>query len=179
MTNTTNNKENWVKVKDFPRYSVSNTGLIRNDLTGKILKPYLIGSSYREAAQVQLQTDKRKKHYLVSHLVANHFLPIPTDPDKTFVKHLDGNRMNNSATNLIWATKAEIFNDPRTKLSFSQRPKKPAKPVLKLNPFTGEIISEYSSVTVAAEEHNLTPCAIRYTCQGKTRISGGFKWRYK
>ena len=34
--------EQWQTIEEFPDYSVSNTGKIRNNKTGRILKPYIL-----------------------------------------------------------------------------------------------------------------------------------------
>ena len=47
----------------------------------------------------------RRKHYKVHRLVASAFIPIPDG--KYQVNHIDGNKVNNSITNLEWVTDAE------------------------------------------------------------------------
>ena len=181
MDNTTNEDNiKWVKIKDFPRYSVSDTGLVRNDKTGKILKPYRIAKKYKGADQVQLQIDNTRKKYLVSHLVALHFLGKPKSDAHKWVLHKDNNRLNNNASNLRWSTRKEIFNsDPDTIEAYRTRINKGnSKVIQKLNPFTGEVISEYPSAKVAANFHNVAPSTITSAVKAK-RVSGGFKWKYK
>ena len=40
------NMEEWRKVEEFPNYSVSNLGNVRNDETGRILKPWVNSHGY-------------------------------------------------------------------------------------------------------------------------------------
>lgn len=58
--------------------------------------------------RVNLWADGKEKTHLVHRLVANAFLP--TDPDRVFVNHIDGNRLNNSIENLEWCTSKENNN---------------------------------------------------------------------
>lgn len=46
------------------------------------------------------------QHVSVQSLVAAAFLPAPA-PFQTYLLHLDGNKLNNAAANLTWATKEE------------------------------------------------------------------------
>ena len=55
--------------------------------------------------RVHLYKDGKRKHKKVHRLVANAFIPNPEG--KPQVNHIDGNKQNNSITNLEWVTDAE------------------------------------------------------------------------
>ena len=96
-------------------YSVSDMGQIRNNRNGKLLKHDTLGvrrlradqtrGSYSTYHRVTLCKDGKTKRYSVSRLVAKYFLDKVEG--KEFVNHKDGNRNNNSVTNLEWVTQEE------------------------------------------------------------------------
>lgn len=59
----------WVKIEGKPNYSVSNSGDIRNDKTGRILKPYKSTSGY-----YQVMLGRKTSPLYVHRLVAGAFI---------------------------------------------------------------------------------------------------------
>lgn len=95
-------QEIWKPIKDFPRYSVSSTGRVRNDITQVCLKPWLIGRGYKK---IELWNESGFQRFRVHRLVADAFIPNPLN--KQSVNHKDGNPCNNLTTNLEWCTSEE------------------------------------------------------------------------
>ena len=102
--------EEW-KVNPFnPRYSVSNMGRIRRDVSvkgsgaGRIIR----GSSDQHGyLQQELPRRGGKRRLVMVHrVVAVAFLGEPP-PGRIFVNHKDGNKQNNRADNLEWCTRKE------------------------------------------------------------------------
>lgn len=92
----------WVQVAEFPGYSVSDTGQVRNEETGYILKKLV---NQGGVVHVGLTRDRVLYKRSLPILVANAFLEKP-DP-KRFSEfdtpiNLDGNRFNNHVGNLMW-----------------------------------------------------------------------------
>lgn len=80
-------------------YSVTDSGEVYNDITGKQRKLYLTEEGY---LRVQLQIEKHPKTFLVHRLVAEAFL---SESEKNFVvDHINHNRSDNRVENLRWAT---------------------------------------------------------------------------
>jgi hypothetical protein len=87
----------WLPIDD--QYAVSDEGYVMNMKTGHILR--LLDDS-RGYARVDLHGKHRKVH----RLVAERFLPGPTQ-EGLVVDHIDRNRLNNHASNLRWVTSKE------------------------------------------------------------------------
>lgn len=91
--------ERWLEIDEFPGYSVSNKGRVRNDDSGLILAMIRNqGGSFF----VGMVRDGRQYKRGVAKLVANRFLPHNTQDHFDTPMHLDGDRANSSAANLVW-----------------------------------------------------------------------------
>lgn len=93
----------WKSIADT-KYEVSDTGLVRNSTTGKLLKPKLL-----KYLTVGLCTDGKSKDVAIHRLVAELFLPNPNN--FPVVKHLDNNKHNNMVSNLAWDTYSGNLQD--------------------------------------------------------------------
>lgn len=91
-------KEQWKKIRGFPDYSVSNTGFIRSEKTGRLLSLY---ENQYGVVCVGLMKDGKQYHRSATLLVALAFLPRRRPPFDTPI-NLDGNRYNNHFENLVW-----------------------------------------------------------------------------
>ena len=96
--------ENWKQINHI--YEVSNTGLVRNYLTGRILKQQ---SNQNGQITVLLSDNGKDKRILVSRLVAKAFIPNPNNYPK--VMHMDDNPANNNVDNLMWGTQKMNMHD--------------------------------------------------------------------
>jgi hypothetical protein len=102
--------ERWQPIVGFGGfYSVSDTGRVGRDAGGRgavrhrVLTPKRTAKGYRH---VDLSIGDRKTRRLIHQLVAEAFLPPRPTPDH-HPNHLDGDKTNNCAVNLEWATRAE------------------------------------------------------------------------
>lgn len=77
------------------RYSISNTGLVKSEITGKTLA---FETSYKGYRRVSI----KGKHYTIHRLMALAFIPNPDNLPQ--VNHIDGNKLNNDISNLEWCT---------------------------------------------------------------------------
>lgn len=83
------------------RWSVDETGRVRNDESGKFLKGSILGG-YR---YINFRWNHKNKNRGVHRLVAEAFLPNPDN--LPYVHHIDANPLNNCVENLRWVTVAE------------------------------------------------------------------------
>ena len=88
--------EIWKKIDGFETYSVSNMGRVRNDGTGKVLKPQI----ERGYQRVHLYPGGRWMR--VHRLVALTFIP---NPDNLLqINHINEDKTDNRVENLEWCT---------------------------------------------------------------------------
>jgi hypothetical protein len=102
--------EVWKLINEHNRYSVSNFGNIRNDTTGKILKPG--GTIY---SVVHLWNKTGKTAINIHRLVARYFLDEIENSDKMDIDHINRNRRDNRAENLRWVSRGENLRNKNTK----------------------------------------------------------------
>lgn len=176
--------ENWIDIAEYEGlYQVSNTGKVRalnyrqkKNYT-KELKYNLNKHGYR---QVHLSKNGTKKCFTIHKLVAKTFIPNPNN--LSVINHIDGNKLNNNASNLEWCTvqynSQHAVNHGLIKtLGDSIR----AVPVVCLN--TKEI---FDSIKTAAIHYNINEHDISTCCSMNKNKSAGMTndgelliWRYK
>lgn len=96
---------NWKQLDKHISFSISDEGQLRNDKTGRILKP-TIGKTGYWVVTIRPDGRKGKSYSLKLHrLVAKAF--IPNLENKPQINHKDGNKLNNHYSNLEWVTPKE------------------------------------------------------------------------
>lgn len=93
----------WRPISRNPLYSVNMEGVIKTNATGKVKRPTL--NKKTGYLVIDLYKDNKRTKVPVHRIVAETFIPNPDN--KPTVDHIDGNRTNNSVTNLRWATYSE------------------------------------------------------------------------
>src|SRR5205809_7173572 len=90
-------------VKNNNAYSVSNTGKIKSNKNNHILAVTITNGYHR----LGLSKNKKRKNWKVCRLVAEAFVHNDDPINKTFVNHIDGDKLNDNATNLEFVTPSE------------------------------------------------------------------------
>lgn len=139
-------------IPGYELYEVNEYGTVRNARTFKELRPRTNKSGYMV---MNIYQDGKRKTALVSHLVALAW--VPNVQKYKYVHHLDGNKENVSARNLVWV----------------ESPPNMCRKVL--NTDTGEL---FRSVREAAASVYVHEDCVRRCCQGSSKTSGGYHWRY-
>lgn len=151
-------------------YSCSESGIVRNDRTNKILKGKV--NQTTGYIEYQLYTDIDAKYYLAHRLVAQLFLDnINNYP---VVNHKDGNKLNNHYSNLEWCSYQQNnqhawdtkLNDAKTYSNI----------VLQYD-LENNFIAEYPSCAEA--ERQTGAAKIKEVCYGERNTSGGYVWKFK
>lgn len=87
----------FVKIEEYPNYSINENGEVKSIYVSKLLKPRSAGRGY---LCYQLRNEYGKKNEYVHRLVAKTFIPNPDNLPQ--VDHIDGNKANNHVSNLRW-----------------------------------------------------------------------------
>lgn len=100
VTEGTNMNE-WEEIYMFPGYSVSPSGFVRNDDTGRLLARTI---NQRGIVTVGLMRNRHHHCRAVINLVANAYLPRPHNREADFDTPInrDGDRSNVHVDNLMW-----------------------------------------------------------------------------
>lgn len=118
---SSNKKEEWKVIEDFPRYEISSYGRVKSRIgIEKILKPFDTSKGYF-CVRLSLKTNQKGKYstrdFKVHRLVAKYFCDNYTDDCE--VHHINHNRSDNKSDNLICLSKkahAELHKKEREKL---------------------------------------------------------------
>lgn len=92
-------EEEWRIIDEFPKYSVSNKGRIKNNKQGNILIGGYDRDGYR---QVTLSVEEKQYNRRICRLVAKAFIPNPNN--YPVVNHKDECKDNDNVNNLEWCT---------------------------------------------------------------------------
>ena len=88
-------------------YIINKDGSIYSLKSNRIMKPFTLGQNY-------LGVSINRKPEYVHRIVANVFLP--NEDNKSDVNHIDGNKHNNSVSNLEWCSHKENIKHSFDKL---------------------------------------------------------------
>ena len=91
--------EEWRVIPSHANYEASSRGRIRHTRSGKVLEAKQAPNGYQ---RVSILTRGRRKAMPVYLLVAEAFLG--SRPSRYVVDHLDGNKSNNTPSNLEWVS---------------------------------------------------------------------------
>ena len=161
----------WRTITEASNYEVSTNGQVRNRTTKKILKGRLSKNGY---LQVSIKIDATQKfcNRYIHRLVALHFIQNPNN--KREVNHIDGNKENNTLSNLEWVTSSE--NQKHRHLIGN---KKTSNRHIGMFNKKGEIVKDFNSILEAVAYFNKTSRVnIDNALQGKQYTAYGYVWKY-
>ena len=182
--------EIWRDIEGYEgRYKISNTGKVKSiqrqvsNGTGLATLPTRIlkqGINYKGYPIIYLSKNSKSRTLPIHRLVAKAFIPNPKN--KPQVNHIDGNKVNNNASNLEWVTNSEnqVHAYEMGLNSVTGRAGKQKRAVIQVDMKTGEYLNEYDSIAEATKaigfvsKSNIGAC-----CRGIKKSVGGYKWIYK
>lgn len=148
-------------------YQISDVGNVKSTKRGANLKQ-CERNGYKS---VCLSHNNIKRNYLVHRLVAMAFIENPKQCN--IVNHKDGNRENNTVSNLEWVTASDnalhsvrTLNNHRSTVAVRQLS------------HDGKVIATFPSIKEAAESTETSAKKIPSVCNGSRKQTGGFKWEY-
>lgn len=183
-------REEWRDIAGYEGlYQVSNLGRVkgmarriqRNGHTVAIPERTLNQTNNSNGyLRVNLSKDNHVKHAFVHRLVAAAFVDNPDGC--RYVDHLDSDRHNNRADNLVWCTQGENISASykrgrRTYIPMSQEARertnrRVSKRVVRSD---GKI---YPSVTSAARDLGVTMPMVSHVLCGRAKTASGYSFRY-
>ena len=164
----------WKKIEGYDNYSVSDTGLVRNDTTGKLLKAFDLDTGY---TIIHLYKNKKMKNLKLHRVIAQAFIPNPKQ--EKCINHINGNRHDNRIENLEWCSHSENNIHSYRTLGRSSSNAIRAMSVAKYKPvLCVETKEVYESVKQASEKTGVCRANISKCLTNKRSTAGGFHWGY-
>ena len=179
-------EEIWKDIKDYEgMYQVSNLGNIRSldryinqkGISGKTYKRFIKGKQIMSSKDLNgylhviLHKNSKYKIFRIHQLVAQMFISNPEN--KKQINHIDGNKQNNSVTNLEWVTIRENHIHAY-KTGLHKAPKK--KCIQK--DLEGNILRIWESLKQINEEMGYDASAISRCCRKQQKTSYNFFWEF-
>lgn len=155
-------------------YQISNFGNVKNIKKNKLLKPAINKDGYYT---LSLSKNGVQKSFKVHKLVASHFLKEPIIQ----VNHKNGIKTDNNINNLEYITLHEnILHSWINGLSKGKYKNvgNHARKIIQLDKDTEEELRQFESVYEASEKLGITNTSIENCLKGRSRTSGGYKWKY-
>lgn len=151
------------------KYSVSDKGKVKNNITNKILNQTPYQNGY---LSVTLCAGNKRLKRRVHRLVAEAF--IPTEDKTLQINHKDENKLNNNVDNLEWCTGKYNKNYGTRNKRISRRLSQKVRQYSK----DGQFIKEYDSIIKASIAMGMKNSSnLNKACNGKQKTCKGYIWK--
>lgn len=167
------NLDKFTPIKGYDNYLITEDGLVYNRKLKRILRGSKNPAGYRN---VRISSNEGiVLTWGIHRLLAYVFIPYVGDLNNLVVNHIDGNKSNNSLSNLEWTThKGNLEHAGRTGLSSK------CTPISIRNAITGEV-KDYPSITECSRHIGVHKDTINYRVTiGEERVFlDGCQYRVK
>ena len=109
-------EEEWKTINDYPNYSISSLGVIRNDTTKRIMK---LKQDTKGYLIIGLTKDGIQKCFKHHQLIGLHFIPNPENYLQ--IDHINGIRNDNRIENLRWGNQSQNQRNKKKKINCSSQ----------------------------------------------------------
>jgi len=182
-------QEQWRDIAGYEgRYQVSDQGRVRRtaceitqgnghseitySIPPRLLRSFESNCSYQ---RIGLRMNGQRKYYNVHRLVAQAFVPNPSNLPE--VNHKNEDKSDNRAENLEWVTSEQNCNHGTRNKRISDNTSR-SRRVLRMTQ-CGSEVKEYKSISAASRETGISVASIGGVCRGEHHTAGGYKWQYK
>lgn len=166
-------------IPNFENYSITLSGRVINNITGKCKKPS-DNHSGKGYLYVDLYSNGKRKRFFIHRLVADAYIPNPDN--KPYINHIDGNPKNNNYQNLEWCTPLENVEHASKVLGVMQQYKKAntkrQRAVKQIDVVTQKVVAVYASMREAERKTGIKSTYICQVCKGKFKQCFGYSWMY-
>lgn len=160
-------------LEDNPKYSIYDDGRVYNNYKNKFIHVSPVKSHAGEQRSIAWLSDSNYTNgghpVSVSRLVAKYFVKNDDPEHKKVVKHINGNTLDNHASNLYWTSNREMKN-----------------PILVYDNNTGKFIKEFPSSKAVASwlqetegTGKYTYSSVSYVLNGRRKSYYGYTFKYK
>lgn len=166
------NLDNFKVIEGFENYMIDKQSNIYSKSKKIILNQTLNNGYYYRVNLCKNNKDKEYKILSVHRLVALAFLENPQN--KKFVNHKDGDKSNNSLSNLEWVTSSE--NQQHAVKTGLLKVK--GKNINVINQKTNEIVNTFTSIKEAAIFYKTRENCVSDVCRGINNTWNGLIFKY-
>ena len=158
--------EEW---RAYGNYLVSSCGRVRHAVKNNLLRPSVACGYYKVRLSNNGLVEDCLIHKLVWQLFSNQTMPTKEE----VIDHIDGNKLNNTISNLRKITLSDNVNAALYETKTNATAKRVAQYSL-----LGEFIQDFPSAAAAARALELDSSTITKVCRGQNKTHGGFKFKY-
>jgi len=159
--------EEFKPIPSIPGYEISSYGRVRNEKRKTFLTPYKHRNDY---VKIHIHGKGYSHNCGIHQLVAETFLgKAPEGLKNPEVHHKDSNPSNNHISNLEWLSHKENMKEAK---------KKKRRKVMQYN-LDGTYIQTHEDAVTAGKYIGVQYQSIYLACNGKTKTSRGFIWKYE
>lgn len=160
-------------ITGFNNYSVTKEGDVYNNKTNRKLKSSCSPKGY---SFIELCRPNEHKIKTIHRIVWETYIGVI--PDNIQINHIDGNKSNNSLSNLELVTGSENLKKAVIEGLIKSGYNNPYSKSVDKFDIKGNYITTYGSLSLASKHENIQLVSISLCCSGKQNTTRGFIFKY-